>query len=132
MTKDVAEFSDPFAQARIGTEQKFVDDQGENITLVLGHRDVRKCAHDHRRFQSGAEPGRIVIPSEENIRDLRQIPFEVDPPMHKDYRNLLEDWFRRPQQEAYQNKINELLRSSLANALASEQVELVHDFSLPL
>ena len=66
------------------------------VRVVLRHKDVRKTAHNWKTFQSGAEPGRIVVPSEVAIRNLRQIPFEVDPPEHKGYRELVEPWFKRP------------------------------------
>jgi len=85
-----SEFPDPFAAARAAEGVSKIDDQGDPVTMVLGHREVRKSAHNWKTFQSGARPGRIVVPSEVNIRDIRQIPFETDPPEHTEYRALVE------------------------------------------
>ncbi|MEM6770682.1 MAG: cytochrome P450, partial [Bacteroidota bacterium] len=114
-----SKFPDPFAAARATEGVHDIDDQGDPVKMVLGHRDVRKCAHDWRRFQSGAKPGRIVVPSEVSIRDIRQIPFETDPPEHKEYRALVEKWFRRPLEEPYEAALTELISRELDRALAT-------------
>ena len=83
-------FSDPFKEAREGKGFGEMNDQNDPVVMVLGHKDVRKCAHNWKTFQSGGEEvGRIVVPSEVHIRDTRQIPFEVDPPEHKGFRDLV-------------------------------------------
>ncbi len=127
-----SEFPDPFAAAREAEGIREIDDQGDPVKMVLGHRNVRKSAHDWKTFQSGATPGRIVVPSEVNIRDIRQIPFETDPPEHTAYRALVEDWFRRPLGEAYEVALTELINGEFDRALTAGAVEVVHDFSLPL
>ncbi len=127
-----SEFPDPFTAARKAEGIREIDDQGDPVKMVLGHRNVRKSAHDWRTFQSGARPGRIVVPSEVNIRDIRQIPFETDPPEHTAYRALVEAWFRRPLEEAYEAALTELINSELNRALNAGAMEVVHDFALPL
>ena len=98
-------FPDPFEQARTSEGTSTIDDQNDPVTMVMGLKDVRKCAHNWKKFQSGGdEVGRIVVPSEASIRDTRQIPFEVDPPEHGAYRKLIEPWFKRPLEEDYQQK----------------------------
>ena len=69
-----SELPDPFDQARIEKGLGEMNDQDDPVVMVLRHKDVRKCAHNWKTFQSGAQPGRIVIPSEVAIRDTRQIP----------------------------------------------------------
>ncbi|TXF87916.1 cytochrome P450 [Neolewinella aurantiaca] len=127
-----SEFPDPFAAARAAEGIREIDDQGDPVKMVLGHRDVRKSAHDWRTFQSGAKPGRIVVPSEVNIRDIRQIPFETDPPEHTEYRALVEGWFRRPLTESYEAGLTNLINQELDRAISSGELEVVHDFALPL
>ncbi|MHB0755740.1 cytochrome P450 [Polaribacter sp. M15] len=128
----ISEFPDPFKKEREEKGYDSINDQNDPAMVILGHKNVRKCAHQWQTFQSGAKPGRIVIPSEVNIRDTRQIPFEVDPPEHKSYRNLLEDWFKRPLQEDYKNKLTAQIENIVDEVLNKDTIEVVGDFSLPL
>ncbi|WFO17394.1 hypothetical protein M601_006770 [Cellulophaga baltica 4] len=89
-------FTDPFKKARQETGIGEMDDQNDPVAMILGHKEVRRAAHNWKSYSSGAIPGRIVIPSEVNIRSIRQIPFEVDPPQHGAYREVVEKWFKRP------------------------------------
>lgn len=124
--------SDPFEQAREEQGYGTMDDQGDPVTMLLRLKDVRKTAHNWKTFQSGAKPGRIVVPSEVNIRDVRQIPFEVDPPEHGGYRKLVEPWFKRPLEKEYQEKLTEQINDIVDEVLAMESVEVVEEFSLRL
>ncbi|SNR31143.1 hypothetical protein SAMN06265371_101105 [Lutibacter agarilyticus] len=124
--------SDPFEKARLEKGVGEMDDQNDPVTMVLGHKDVRKCAHNWKTYQSGAEPGRIVIPSEVNIRDIRQIPFEVDPPMHGEYRALVEQWFKRPLEADYQAALEKQIGALVDEVLTKDSVEVIKEFSLIL
>jgi cytochrome P450 len=126
-------FPDAFTEARLNKGYGEMDDQNDPVTMLLRLKDVRKSAHKYKQFSSEAKPGRIVVPSEVNIRDVRQLPFEVDPPSHTAYRALVEAWFRRAStEEEYQNKLTELIRTALAEAFAADTVEVVEEFSLRL
>ena len=127
-----SKISDPFETERLNKGYAKMDDQGEEVTVILGHKDVRRCAHNHKTFQSGAAPGRIVIPSEENIRDTRQIPFEVDPPLHADYRALLDPWFKRPLEEDYTAKLQNQIQSLVKEVVNRDSLDVVSEFALPL
>lgn len=110
-----------------------MNDQEDHVQMVLGLKDVRKTAHNWKTFQSGgSEVGRIVIPSEQKIRDIRQIPFELDPPEHGQYREVLEAWFKRPQEPGYQEKLEQQLRTLLDEVITKDSVEVVSEFALPL
>ncbi|MDW7691227.1 cytochrome P450 [Flammeovirgaceae bacterium SG7u.111] len=125
--------SDPFKEAREGKGIGEMNDQDDPVKMVLGHKDVRKCAHNWKTFQSGGEEiGRIVVPSEVHIRDVRQIPFEVDPPEHKGYRALVEPWFKRPLEEEYQSKLTDIVNGVVEEALTKGSLEVVEEFSLKL
>ena len=123
---------DPFEEARQQLGYGEMVDQDDPVVMVLRHKDVRKCAHNWKTYQSEAEPGRIVVPSEVNIRDTRQIPFEIDPPLHGAYRALLEDWFRRPLQEAYVEKLHKQIKDLFVVSFSKRALELVSEFALPL
>lgn len=128
----VSKLPDPFEAARQEKGYGEMDDQNDPVTMLLRLKDVRKSAHKYQTFTSAAKPGRIVIPSEVSIRDVRQIPFEVDPPMHKGYRALVESWFRRPNDPEYRAKLVELVEEAVELALAADKVEVINDFSLRL
>ncbi len=127
-----SELKCPFSEARESQGIGKMDDQNDPVTMILRHKDVRKAAHNWQTFQSGAAPGRIVIPSEVHIRETRQIPFEVDPPMHKEYRDLVEDWFKRPLNEEYQQELRNQINEIVDAVLNKDNVEVVNDFSLVL
>src|SRR3954465_13784181 len=105
--------------------------QGENIPMILRHEDVRKLAKDWQTFSSDA-PFRVPIPSEEEVRTVRQLPLEVDPPDHTDYRAIAEPFFQRPKEPAFIARIEALIDSLLTDALRRPSLEIVHDFALPL
>ncbi|WP_075343010.1 cytochrome P450 [Tenacibaculum agarivorans] len=127
-----SEFPDPFEKARQDSGLGHIDDQNDPVAMILRHKDVRKTAHNWKTYQSGAVPGRIVVPSEVNIRDIRQIPFEVDPPLHKDFRELLEGWFKRPNGEEYQKILNDQISTLIDEVVSKDEIEVVDDFSLKL
>ncbi|GAA4934499.1 hypothetical protein GCM10023314_03660 [Algibacter agarivorans] len=123
---------DPFEAARTTKGYGEMNDQNDPVTMILGLKDVRKCAHNWKTFQSGATPGRIVVPSEVNIRDTRQIPFEVDPPEHKAYRAIVEPWFKRPLEAGYSAALTEQIHAIIDEVLTMDSVEVVEGFSLRL
>lgn len=125
-------FPDPFEKVRTTIGHSEIDDQDDPVTMLLRHKDVRKSAHNYKSFSSEAIPGRIVVPSEVNIRQTRQIPFEVDPPRHGEYRAVLEPWFRRPLAPEYEESLRKQIDAMIDNTLAESTVEVVDQLSLPL
>lgn len=122
---------DPFREARAKCPILIAEHQGENIPMILRHKDVRQAAKDWQTFSSDA-PRRVPIPSEEEVRTVRQYPLEVDPPEHKEYRKLVEPFFLRPKQPEVAAKIDSLIDRLLDAALAADEIDIVHDFSIPL
>jgi cytochrome P450 len=86
--------NDPFCEARArgGYPGDF---GGETIPVLVNYMDVRRAAGDWERL-SNDSPGRIQIPAEDDVRSVRQLPIETDPPRHTDYKALVHDYFRRP------------------------------------
>lgn len=124
--------TDPFAQVRKEKGFAQVSDQDDPVTMMLRLKDVRKCAHNAKTFSSEDTPGRIVVPSEVNIRTTRQIPFEVDPPMHKGFRNLLDPWFKRPLEDDYKHNLKSQVSELIDLALNGKPVEIIEQFALVL
>ena len=99
--------------------------------MILRHQNVREAAKDTTTYSSDA-PRRIPIPSEEDVRTVRQYPLEVDPPVHAAYRKIVEPFFLRPKQPKVLAKINGLIDSLLFKALEADSIDAVKDFAIPL
>lgn len=123
---------DPFENARLEKGLGDLNDQNDAVKMILRHKDVRKTAHNFKTFKSGAKPGRIVVPSEVNIRETRQIPFELDPPVHGIYRALVAPWFKRPMQVEYTEKLKAQISALVDEALQKDKVEVIEEFALVL
>lgn len=127
-----SELPDPFEKAREEKGIGHLNDQNDPVKMLLRHKDVRKTAHNYKTFQSAATPGRIVVPSEVNIRETRQIPFELDPPIHGLYRAIVEPWFKRPLQSDYTEALNQQIGELVDATIQKESVEIINDFALVL
>lgn len=123
--------SDPFRDAREKSGVLKCPFHGEEITMVLRHEDVRRAAKDWQTFSSDA-PYRVPIPSEEDVRTMRQLPIETDPPEHTDYRAIVEPFFQRAKEPEMIGKVEALLERLLTQALGREAIEIVHEFALPV
>ena len=124
-------FSDPFTEARAATGVMQCPFHGENITMILRHEDVRKAAKDWQTFSSDA-PFRVPIPSEEEVRTMRQLPIEVNPPEHTDYRAIVEPFFQRAKDPAMIAQVEALIDGMLTEALGRDSIEIVNEFALPV
>jgi len=122
---------DPFRDARRQNGVLTSDFNGEKIPMILRHADVCAAAKDWKTFSSDA-PFRVPIPSEQDVRSVRQLPIETDPDDHTGYRALVEPVFRRPLQPDMIRKVENLVDELICQALARESVEVVREFALPL
>ena len=127
----MSEPSDPFRDAREQSGVLVCEFQGEPVPMILRHEDVRKAAKDWKTFSSDA-PFRVPIPSEENVRTMRQIPVETDPPEHTEYRKIVEPFFLRAKDPAVIARVETLLGGMLTGAMARAEIEVVREFALPI
>ena len=123
--------SDPFQEARSTSGILQCPFHGENITMILRHEDVRKAAKDWQTFSSDA-PFRVPIPSEEDVRSMRQLPIETNPPEHTDYRAIVEPFFQRAKNPEVIAQVEALIEGLLTRALEGDVVEIVNEFALPV
>lgn len=123
--------SDPFREPRETEGVLECPFQGEPTPMVLRHADVRAAAKDWRTFSSNA-PFRVPIPSEEDVRTVRQLPVEIDPPDHTDYRRIVEPFFQRAKEPAMMAQVEALMREMVEWALARPSVEVVRELALPI
>jgi cytochrome P450 len=122
--------SDPFREPRTNSGTLVRKFDYEQICMILRHEDVRKAAKDWQTFSSNA-PFRVPIPSEENLRTMRQLPLETDPPEHAEYREILEPFFRRAKDPSVVARIEALFDGLLTKALKCDSIEAVHDLAIP-
>lgn len=125
------DYNDPFQEARAKCPIHVGTFQGERVPMILRHKDIREAAKDTLKYSSDA-PLRVPIPSEEEVRTVRQYPLEVDPPVHAEYRKIAEPFFLRPKQPDVLAKIHDLIDSLLTKALAADSIDAVKDFAIPL
>ncbi len=123
--------SDPFADARRRSGVLEGDFLGERIALILRYKDVRQAASDFRTYSSDA-PFRVPIPAEERVRSVRQLPIEVDPPEHTDYKAIVQPFFSVSKRPEMKPKVGALIGEMLDEVLDAEPVEIINEFALPL
>jgi cytochrome P450 len=122
---------DPFREARQKDGVLKCPFQGEMVPMILRHADVREAAKDWKTFSSDA-PFRVPIPSEEEVRSMRQLPIETNPPEHTEYRAIVEPFFQRAKQPEMIAKVDALIARQLSAALGRESIEVVNEFALPI
>jgi cytochrome P450 len=123
--------ADPFADARLGRGVLPCPIQGESIPMILRHEEVRKAARDWKTYSSDA-PFRIPIPSEENVRSVRQLPVEVDPPDHTEYRDIVEPFFQRARDPQVMEQVRVLVEQHVREATRADALEVVRQMALPI
>jgi cytochrome P450 len=127
----MSSYSDPFQKARQDGGVMQCPFHGENITMILRHEDVRKAAKDWQTFSSDA-PFRVPIPSEEEVRSMRQLPIETNPPEHGDYREIVEPFFQRAKDPVMIAQVEALISGMITQAMDRESIEIVNEFALPI
>jgi cytochrome P450 len=123
--------SDPFREARERDGVLVNNFQGNDVPMVLKHSEVRAAAKGWEILSSDA-PMRVPIPSEEEVRTVRQLPLEVDPPDQAEYRKIAEPFFLRAKLPEVIASMETLVAELLDDALARDSVEIVREFAIPL
>jgi cytochrome P450 len=131
MTKLSENLQDPFREARESDGVLKCPFQGEDVPMILRHADVRTAAKDWETYSSDA-PFRVPIPSEEEVRSMRQLPIETNPPEHTEYRAIVDPFFQRAKQPEVIAKVEALIEGKLHDAFSRDSIEIVNDFALPI
>lgn len=122
---------DPFRESRERSGVLVTESRGEPIAMILRHEDVRRAAKDWHTFSSDA-PFRVPIPAEADVRSVRQLPIETNPPDHTEYRDIVEPFFRRAKDPTVIAAIEALVDGLLSDALGRASFDVVREFALPL
>ena len=123
--------SDPFAEARRRSGVLEGDFLGEKIALILRYNDVREAASDFRTYSSDA-PFRVPIPPEDRVRRVRQLPIEVDPPEHTEYKAIVQPFFSVSQRPEMEKQVGALIARMLDDVIDAGPTEIIREFALPL
>src|SRR5450631_950564 len=126
---DHSNLRDPFREARNKDGVLQCPFQGETLPMILRRADVREAAKDWQTYSSDV-PFRVPIPSEEEVRTMRQLPIETNPPEHTEYRAIVEPFFQRAKQADVIAKVEALIGEVLTQALSRKSLEVVSDFAL--
>jgi len=121
---------DPFKKARKEDGVITPELDGDRIPMMLRFKDVKDAVKNPQKFSS--EAFRVPIPSEEDVRSVRQIPVEVNPPEHGQYRAIAEPFFHRPLEPEMIEKVDKLIAELLQAAMSKDSIEIVRQFALPL
>jgi cytochrome P450 len=105
--------------------------QNESIPMILRHADVMEAAKNWETYSSDA-PFRVPIPSEEDVRNVRQLPIETNPPIHGEYREIVEPFFKKPRDPLFALEISALIAKLLDGARNKTSLEVVSEFAVPL
>lgn len=97
--------------------------------LFVNYDDVRTAARDWRTFTSDT-PFEVVIPPEHDVRSVRQLPIETDPPAHTAYRDIVASRFTRGAVEKHADALEALVDSILELALDGGPIDVIHDLGL--
>lgn len=107
-----------------------VDRAGQTFPLVVNFEELRRVAKDWRTFTSDT-PFEVPIPHEHGVRSVRQLPIEVDPPLHAAMRALTDPAFSRRAVEQHAEVVAGVVERSLAAALAKGRLDVVDELALP-
>jgi len=102
-----------------------------HFEMILGYDEVKASARDWRRFTSNT-PGRVPIPNESDVRSVRQLPLETDPPMHTKYRTVIADAFSRKPIGNLEPAIRAIVVSVIDRVVEEREVEVMEGLALPI
>ena len=127
----MSDFVDPFATKR--RHDGLVDGSvgGQDFKMVLRYADLKNVCKDWSTYSSDA-PFRVPIPSEEDVRSVRQLPIETNPPDHTEYRSLVRGPFSRDTSMAIESEVANIVGDLLDSAIVDGKLEVVRGFALPI
>ncbi len=122
---------DPFRQHRQATGALESHVGADEFVMVLRYEDLKDITRDWDTYTSDA-PFRVPIPSEHNVRAVRQLPIETDPPDHSEYRRVVQETFGRETSQSIRPRVRSIVATLLDAALENGKMEAVRSFALPI
>jgi cytochrome P450 len=95
------------------------------VAEITGHADVKAAAKAWEVFSSDLQGDR-------DVRTYKQLPLEVDPPVHRAYRDLLTPVFGRIQVSALEPELRDVARELVGRFHRKGSTEAVREIALPM
>lgn len=93
------------------------------MKIIKGSEAVRKAARDYQNYSSDLQ-------GDQDVRDYKQLPLEVDPPHHTLIRELLNPWFSKDSVAKFEPEFREIAKT-LIDSFENE-VEVTHELALQM
>ena len=98
--------------------------------VIRGNAAVRAAARDYERYSSDLQ-------GDQDVRDYKQLPLEVDPPEHGELRALIAPWFTRESLLQHSDEFRTIARDLVATVRAEAAksggiVEITRGLALPM
>ena len=95
------------------------------MELITGNAAVRAAARDYERYSSDLQ-------GDQDVRDYKQLPLEVDPPEHGAIRSLIAPWFVKDSLATHTDAFGKLIAELIAEARAAGGIEVIQELALPM
>lgn len=95
------------------------------VAEITGHADVKGAAKAWDVFSSDLQ-------GDPDVRTYRQLPLEVDPPVHRAYRDLLAPVFGRIAVSRLEPEVRGVARELVERLEANGSIEAVREIALPM
>ncbi len=95
------------------------------MDLITGNAAVRAAARDYERYSSDLQ-------GDQDVRDYKQLPLEVDPPQHGAIRQLIAPWFLKDSLAQHSDAFGKLIGELIEETRANGRVEVIQDLALPM
>lgn len=93
--------------------------------LITGNEAVRAAARDYERYSSDLQ-------GDQDVRDYKQLPLEVDPPEHGAIRQLISPWFLKGNLAHHSDAFGKLIAELIEHTRANGGVEVIQELALPM
>ncbi|MEY3560874.1 MAG: hypothetical protein RL068_26 [Actinomycetota bacterium] len=97
----------------------------EPSSNIVGYEAVRAASKDFETYSSALQGDR-------DVRDYPQLPLEVDPPKHTDYRHAIQPLFLRPKLESHKGEFEAIARKVFRDLDGKTgEIDVYLDIALP-
>lgn len=94
------------------------------VREIRGYQAVRLAAKDHEAYSSD-------LLGDRDVRTYKQLPLEVDPPVHALYREALQPWFMGTAVAVHDESFEEIAQQLIDRLTTTGQGEVASEIALP-